>query len=254
MSHLLHSEWVKITTTKLMWWMGIAAFLFGLLNLAVPLGIGMAVDDTIFNDPEFVNALFTSTMSAALFALVLGIVAMTSEYRHNTIAPTYLATPKRDRVLLAKTIVLAVLGAVIGALAYLANVVIVFIVLATKTHADVSFSIVLANLGWTVLGFALFAAIGVTLGALLRGQATAIVVAVVWLLVVEGIVAVIKPEIAKWFPGQALKSLSSTDISLALTTENPGYLPTLTAVVVLIAYVVVFGLAAALTTLRRDVT
>lgn len=254
MTALLRSEWIKNTSTKLVWWMGVAALLFGLLNLAVPLGIGIAVDDSVFTDQTFIDALFTSTTSAGLFALVLGIVAMTAEYRHATIAPTYLATPKREHVLAAKAVVLAAIAGIIGLAVYLLSSAIVFVLLASKDHAPVSASVVASNALWAIVGFALFAAIGVTFGALLRGQATAIVVAVVWLLVAEGIVSVLKPEVGKWLPGQALKALSLNDLSFANANQDVAYLPTIAALVVLVAYALVFGIAASLTTLRRDVT
>ena len=252
--HTMKSEWIKTTSTKLLLWMGIAALAFSMLNLAVPLGIGIAVDEAAFTDEGFVASLFGATLSSALFAFILGIVAMTAEYRHNTIAPTFLATPQRTRVMAAKAIVLAGIGALLGLAVYALNVIVALIVLLTKDHAPIPWGALPANAGWTMLGFALFAAFGVTFGALIRGQATAIVIAVVWLLMAEGVVSLIKPEIGKWLPGQALKSLSSTDVSFAISADAAAPLPAYAAVIVLIATIVVFGIAAALTTLKRDVT
>lgn len=240
MTDLLRSEFIKTTTTRLVIWMGIATLLLSLLYLAIPLGLGLAVDEAAFNDPAFISSLFATTLSAAMFAMLLGIVAMTAEFRHNTIAPTFLATPKRERVLAAKAIVLAGIGAALGLAVYLVNVLVVLVVLATKVHASIPWATCFQSAGWTMLGFALFAAFGVTFGALLRGQATAIVVAVLWLLIAEGIVSVIRPEIGKWLPGQVLQGLGSDQSVISIA--------------VLFAYIAAFGLAAALTTLRRDVT
>ena len=45
-----------------------------------------------------------------LHMLVVGIAAMGSEYRHNTRASTYLATPRRFQVLLGKAATLLLFG------------------------------------------------------------------------------------------------------------------------------------------------
>ena len=56
-----------------------------------------------FGDPGLVRSIYNggNTLSRIL-AMVVGIAAMGSEYRHNTLASTYLATPRRFRVLLGK--------------------------------------------------------------------------------------------------------------------------------------------------------
>ena len=51
---------------------------------------------------------------AAILALVLGVLATASEYRHGTVVDTLLSEPHRGRVLAAKVATLAVVGAAMG--------------------------------------------------------------------------------------------------------------------------------------------
>src|SRR5439155_17653978 len=57
------------------------------------------------------------TSIGALFAALLGAMSITGEIRHGTIRPTFLATPKRARVIAAKLAAGALTGLAVGALA-----------------------------------------------------------------------------------------------------------------------------------------
>ena len=63
------------------------------------------------------HALLSAGTSAALFAALIGVMAITSEFRHGTIRPTFVVTPQRTRVITAKVIASLLMGAAFGLVA-----------------------------------------------------------------------------------------------------------------------------------------
>jgi hypothetical protein len=80
---------------------------------------------------------------------ILGIIAVTGEFSHQTITPTFLARPRRSRVAIAKLLTYAVVG-----LAYAAACTAVVLAVALTWLAADGIDIVLggADLARTLLG------------------------------------------------------------------------------------------------------
>jgi ABC-2 type transport system permease protein len=100
-----------------------------------------------------------------------------------------------------------------------------------------------------IVSSALYGALGVSLGALLRNQTAAFAVVLTWLLAIEGIIGDVfhNKEFVRWLPIAAAR-----DIVDAGTTA--GSLPASVAAVVFSAYVAGFAIAATCFTIQRDVT
>ena len=60
-----------------------------------------------------------ATTVGYVFPVLLGALATTGEFRHETLTPTFLATPRRGLVLLAKVKVAIIVGAVFGLVAWI---------------------------------------------------------------------------------------------------------------------------------------
>ena len=244
-----------------MWWiLLLSAAAFTLLQSVVPFLLANEIADQTgrppFADPADVTNAIGSGSAAAVFVLILGILGITTEYRHMTITPTFLATPHRARVLVAKSVLYAVLGAlfaiVMFALALATTAV--GLSLLSNEHAGIDTTTAVEVLGGIVLGFAIFAIVGVSLGGLIRNQIAAIVIALAWMMLIEPLLSVVPflDSVVKWLPTSALNA--TMQLTNTSGFGNTDFLPVGVAALVLLGYAVVFGAVASTTTLRRDIT
>jgi ABC-2 type transport system permease protein len=191
---------------------------------------------------------------AQTFALVLGVLALTSEFRHGTITPAFLITPKRARLLAAKVIMLALAGLGLGLLAFGGAAAIVLPVLS---HRGIATGLAGGDLVGIIAGgtatTALFAALGVGIGALVRNQVGAIIAAL-------GLIYAVEPALT-FLPGVGdavqtfgLGGLSTGASGTAAFQANAHILGQGPAVMVLTAYAVAFLTAGAALLRRRDIT
>jgi ABC-2 type transport system permease protein len=256
MRNLVKSEFRKAFSTKLLWILTLSAL--GFVLLSVVLGVYLtpgppgAEDANVLLVPAAVTNIFSSAGSASIFVIILGIIAMSGEYRNQTITSTFLATPRRQSVIFAKVIAYSIIAFFIAVIMWVSVVVVASLLLTTVEHAPIEWNSVFEILGGTILGLVLYAILGVAIGALITNQVAAVVITLVWIFVVEALLTVFVDWLGKWLPGGALNSiLQATNTSGIGGTEA---LSVSAAALLLIAYTVVFAAAAVFTTNRKDIT
>ncbi|MGW1344488.1 ABC transporter permease [Kribbella sp. NPDC002412] len=253
MTKLVRAEFTKLFSTRLWLWMLVGAV--GLTALFIGLTIGLEGRPENPGPPldsaQGQQSLFSSAGAATVFTVVLGIIAMTGEYRHQTITATFLVTPRRGRVVAAKVIAYALAGLGIGLVNVLVAVAIAVPWLRAK---DIGISLttngIPATLLGVLLGLAIFTVIGVGIGALVRNQVAAVTATLVYSLVVESFVALLPTirDYFKYFPGGAFSGLTNSyqpDVSF-LGAWQSGLL--------LLGYGVVFAVLGGVLTTRRDIS
>jgi hypothetical protein len=205
MTRLIKTEFLKLRTIRLPW--GLLAGAAGLtalitLLLASRAG-GVAMGDTI--PPLYTQAgverIISATRFGLLFATILGNTIAAGEFRHGTATPTYLATPHRNRVMLAKLTTAAGIGALFGlvASAVATGVGLAFVAAKGYSIAVPALTMLRFAVG-SALSAALFAAIGVAVGSLIRNQVAGIVGVFAWGFVFENILGGIFPTFGRWLP------------------------------------------------------
>jgi ABC-2 type transport system permease protein len=187
---------------------------------------------------------------ASLCALILGILLVAGEYRHQTVVDTYLSTPARGRVIGAKLVAAAATGTLFGLAGAVTAELTGWLWWQAKGESfGLTDGVVLRTLAGGVAWNLLFAALGVGVGALIRNVGGAIAVALAWIALVEGIVAqLVGTGLTRWLPFEAGQALGLTGVG------GVTLLPQWGAALVLAGYAAALAGVAVRTTVRRDVT
>jgi hypothetical protein len=248
MTAQLRSELLKQRTTRtnllLLCWMA------GLVVLVVALHVMSFSASTLADGANQIKILGLGTSVGALFAALLGAMSITGEFRSGTIRPTLLVTPRRTRVIAAKALAALAAGAGIGLLAEALTAGAEAAGLAARgVHIEPAWGDYAQLLAGGALGAALFAAIGVGIGSMVRNQVAALVGLCVWLLFVEPLLLADLPSVARYAPeasAGAIAGAIQSQVADSLIAPALG-------VLLLAAYASLITCAGALLVTRRDV-
>lgn len=217
------------------------------LVLFVVLMNGLTVGGAYLSEHDNQHTLLGVGTSGALFASLIGVMAITSEYRHGTIRPTFVVTPHRTRVIAGKVFASLLMGIGFGLVAIALSFGAGYAVLSGRgiDFALDTNHVLLLVLG-TLVMTALWAALGVGFGAVIKNQVFAVIGLIVWTMIVDGILRALVPSVGRFTPVAASDSITAGFADYLLPPVAGGLL--------LIGYVVAFVVAGALLVARRDVT
>lgn len=273
--NLVRAELTKVLTTSL-WW------IFGLIMLplwAASVGINWLTSSVTANAPDsglnqqqldqvqaarqavnVATGLYTSGQYlGVLLVLLLGAILVTSEYFHLTATTTFLVTPKRERVIVAKLVVGVLIGLAFWAVTTVGNLIVVpFVLQHLKVGAQLGEPAVWRAIGLNALAYAVWAILGVGVGVLIRSQlAATLTLAGTYLIGTSGlglVFTLLADKIADWINNlQVLIPTVASQLMIS-GTELPGNPPRWVGVVVLLGYALVSGLLGTAITRRRDIS
>ena len=248
MIRLVRAELTKLATTRLIY--GMAAAMAAFAVLTVVGNVIIAGDQgnsplSVYSLPVLVAAPVTLLSGAAL---LLGILGMAGEFRHQTVTQTFLVTPDRGRVVAAKLVAYPLAGIALALTIVAFTAAVAMGWLAAK---GITPSLLDGRLGRVLLGAVLAAGlcglVGVGVAALVRNQVAALVGVAVWVLLIEGLLMSLLnvPSLGKWLPSAA---------AAALTNPGGGQLSRLAGSLVLAGYGLALALAGTRLVVRRDIT
>ena len=258
MTRLIRTELLKLATVRLTYGLlAVAAALTALFSLlennrAGTSGTGVPAISTA----DGLRTVTTVTGFAMLVAAVLGSIVANGEFRHSTATLTYLATPRRARVLGAKAIAAVSAGALFGlAAGIIATGVGLIFIAAHRNHVALSTSTLIAQ----VAGAAVGAALGVAVGSLVRSQLATVIGIFVWAIIIESIIGGLYTSVRPYLPYTAATTLAGAKLGNAAFgpahgLNGAGPLPFAAAAALIAAISAAAALIASRTTLRRDVT
>jgi ABC-2 type transport system permease protein len=239
---LLRAEALKLWTVRTTWSM------LGVGLLVEALFAGLYVGLVSLEEVGPIREVQTGTGLLMLMLLVLGVLAITTEFRHGTASTTFLAAPRRYPVLVAK------LGAVLAAgllagIAYVAlNAGLALPLFEAREGQLPSTGALVEVYAGVVVSFALLCAFGLGVGAVVRSQVGAIIAALAFFFVLSPLPELLPGNIGDYFPAQAIGSLHG----LPEATEDG--LGQVEGGLVLAAWSAALVLIGTLLTVRRDLT
>jgi ABC-2 type transport system permease protein len=259
MTRLIRVELLKIRTARVS---------FGLLATAVGMTALIVVLDAARAGGKFTPPLSTSaglsfvvtiTGFALLMAFIVGIIGSSGEFRHGTATVTYLATPSRGRVLVAKLVAGFGAGLIFGAAGAVTADAAGLAFAVGKGDAVAVGAATLTRFGvGAMLAGGLLAALGTAIGSLVRSQLAAVVGALVWSLVLESVLSGLFGSLSPYLPFTAAATLGGSRLGggdIGFYSSSPAQsLPFAAAACLVAGLAVVIAAVAALTSVRADIS
>ena len=221
---IVRSEWLKMRTTAVPWVLaGIALIINGLLILVYFVGHGDGGGNGggnggngTFGFPNYPHTtqqlrnLLGSGFAGYILALLLGVLCVTTEFRHKTVTTSLLVTPQRPQFVGGKLITSAILGAALAVLMLVGTLLGGGLTLSVQggSFGDLLRQVPAVAPGM-ILVFALFAILGVGVGSVLTNQVAAIIVSLGWFIILEGILVSLFHSLEKWVPTGAAAAASN---------------------------------------------
>ena len=274
--NLVRAELLKIRTTSTWWIFGVIllplwalAVLYNwattnnLSNAASTEGASPEQAEQLRVAGEAVNiatTLYTSgQFLGVLLVMLLGAILVTNEFFHQTATTTFLVTPVRERVVLAKLAASVLLGLLFWLVTTIGNLIAVpFILRSMDLGAQLGEPAIWRAVGLNALAFALWAVLGVGFGVLIRSQlAATLTLSIAYVIGNFGATLaffLLTEYVARWISKlQVIVPTTASQLMIA-GTDLPGNPPRWVGAAVLIGYAVVAGVIGTLIMRRRDIS
>ncbi len=252
MNNLIHAELLKLRTTRMIYGLAFAALAFASITVIGAItSAGKASGGPALSTGGGISHVMSAGSSDGIIVLVIRILIMAGELYHSTATSAFLVSPEREKVVGAKIVAAALVGAGIAIASAVLTLAISIPWLATE-HIHLQF--VSHSVGVVLLGgiaaTTIYGAVGVGVGSLIRNQTATVVVALAWFVVAENLLVGFAPEVGRWIPGGAAGSLRTVS---GLDGVSNGLLPMWAGGLLFVCYGLVFAAGAARFTMRRDV-
>lgn len=249
MTRLIRAEALRLASTRTYWLLatGALALIAG--------GVAPTAAATSFAPSTSpARSVLAIAGLAQTVALIAGALSVTGEFRHRTITPAVLITPRRSPVLAAKVITLAGAGLAFGLAATgMATAITLPLLAARHLPAEVSAVGAAAIIAGGAIATALCAALGVGVGAIIRNQAGAVTAVLALVYVADPLLGFI-PRLGPAVRQYGLDGLATAATHTTGFPASAQLLGQPAAALILAGYATAAALAGAALLRRRDIT
>jgi ABC-2 type transport system permease protein len=248
-TRLIRAEALKLFTTRTVSMIVLGAFVIMAIAAGALVGAGTFGP----TDQPLADALAIASL-AQTFAVVIGVLVVTGEFRYGTITAALLITPRRLPLLTAKVITCFVAGLAFGLIGFGGVTAIAVPILHMRGIAvHTSGSHIAAMIIGGSIATALAAALGVGIGAVVRNQAGAIVATLAVLYAIEPLLTIL-PGVGNAISTYGVAGLSSAASGTPALRASAHLLGPVPANLLLALYAALFLAVGAVFLRRRDVT
>jgi ABC-2 type transport system permease protein len=207
-SALMRSEWTKLRSLRSTWW---CTALY-LLVVGAAGWLAAASTNTAPRSDVALGVALTGFGVGQLVVLVLGVLAVTTEFASGMALVSLTTVPRRTRLLVAKTLVVTAFSALLTAVLTVVCAAAAFTLTDVPGGMTLTAPEVLRPMGLQVVHGALVAVLAVALGAVLRSTAGAVGIG-------TALVFVLPPALALW--GRELAMRASQALPALRVGEDP---------------------------------
>lgn len=248
----IRSELRKLTTTRMPWaFAGVLVAIAAINASAVVWGTDFDGSKGFISTAADQRSLMAFAANAVMGAGLFGAIAVSREYGHGTVIPTFVACPHRHRVVVAQMIAVAIGGAVLALAGTAMIVVAVAVALPTTEYG---FLVSAGGVARVLMAAGYAGAVGAVLGAgigsLVRNAGGAVTTVVLVLIIAPPLIVQLLDDAAVWMPSQLATALSGVEPAAAGVSSQVG---TVSALLGLAAWALVPALIALVAVERRDV-
>lgn len=244
---LVLTELLKLATTRAPWVLAAAGLVLTALLALQPVSRAGRDGTPSIGTVGAALGVIDAVGRGALVALLVGVLVVTSEFRHQTVGTTLLQTPNRIRLVVAKSVASSLVGLTLGIAALLIMLGIGTVSGALRpelVNSDIAIRVL--GLGLT---YPLYALLGFAAGALLtRNQPLAVTLPIVWLLGAESLAMSALPRPAKTW------SIEGVTNALQHAGNMPYLLPVWLGGAALLTYALLLLAGGAFQLNRTDIT
>lgn len=227
LANTIRSEWIKLRTVMVHWVLVIIAVGFPIL-VATLVALFTDIRSGTVDSSELAELVVGLAIVSSMLLGTTVAISLTAEFGHNTIRPTYAATPARARVLFAKVVINTVVVALIMFVTVMVSFLIAQVILSARgTTISLGDDETLTPLLLVVVLGILVSWFGFGLGLIIRNAPATVSILLLWPLVVESLLALVlfllRAEGAqKYLPYQAALSATTQDEGSVDILGRPG--------------------------------